>query len=165
MNKSIILSAQTHPVIKQFLTRKVLEWGVSIGGALLLVWFHNFSSLTSTLALLGLVITIPVLFNKPEYVAYSLAVLLPFREIHIVSVIFLHRVVIWGFLLWMMIRQLVNNDVFFSHNLAKFTRYMVYFLAAMGISLLLVTSKFYSTSYITRVISCPTLIRGSHQIS
>lgn len=130
-------------------TRRTLEWGATISIALLLAGIHDFSSLPLTFALISVVLGIPVLFKKPEYAAYTLAVFLPLRDIILVSVIFLHRALIWGLFLWSLIRHLTLHEVPYSRNLAKFTWRMLLFVLAVGISLMITASKFYSTVYIT----------------
>lgn len=142
-------SVHTDTIFSGDPSRPMLEWAATIGAAVFLAAGHNFSSLSQTLALLGLIVVVPVVFRKAEYAVYLLAVLMPLRDVHLVSVLFLHRALIWGLFLWTVVRQMTHRDIAFSRNLAKFTRYAIWFVIAVGVALLMTLSKFYNTFYIT----------------
>ena len=85
-----------------------------------------------------------------------LATILPFRDIHIISIIHLKRLVIWSLLGYIAIQQFANLRIFFSRALARFSQVAALFLGATIVSLIKTASELYATDFIT-----PTLVKAT----
>jgi len=81
-----------------------MEWLATIMAAYMVFKLYSSSPLHFTVTFsLGLIGSL-ILWNKIEYAPIFVALLLPFREVHVVSIFHVKRLAIWGLLLYVMLR-------------------------------------------------------------
>lgn len=138
-------------------SRQTFELAVTILAAILVAQVYTTSPLLFTLLLSVAVVTIPILLKKPEYVAVFLVILLPFRDIHLVSILYVKRVLIWGGLAYILLRHYNQPTTTpWAAGLRRFTFSLALFLVAFIISLLQTVAAMHTMLYLT-----PTLVRAS----
>lgn len=144
--------------LKISVPRPVVEFGVTILLAMMLARQFSGSPLNITLGSLALVVAVPVLLKKPEYALFFLTIIFPFRDVHIVSIIHLKRLCIWGLLAYTMLRQLENRQRLISRSLFHFSLMIMGFLTMLGLSLIKTASELYSTYEITPALLKTTIL-------
>ena len=98
-------------------------------------FYRKMISPESALAIVGAAVLCPLFFKPPEYAVFLLVLFLPFRDIHLISVIQLKRLLIWGMLSRICIRQMTMTfPVFSSRNLRRFNIAALLFGIAIVIS-------------------------------
>lgn len=111
----------------------------------------NSSPVSFTGAVVCSALVVPFLLKKPEYSILFIAAILPFRDVHITSIVYLKRFVIWALLVYILLRYLSNSSQkFSSHSLDVFNKIVLVFFLALGVSLVKTISELYSTPLITR---------------
>ena len=127
-------------------TRELL---ITVLLAAICVQVYKSSPLLVTLAALGMTVAIPIFLKKPEFAIFVLVAVLPFRDIHLVSIIHVKRLVIWGLFLYTLIQQLTKGQKRISRSLVFFNKTMAFFIVAIIVSLLQTSSELHSNPYIT----------------
>lgn len=93
---------------------------------------------------------ITLFFKRPEYSILFLAALLPFRDIHLFSVIYVKRLVIWGLFSYVVFRQITFPQKFSpSKNMRLFTHATIFFIIVLVISLFKTVSQLHTGFYMT----------------
>lgn len=137
--------------IKIKLPRPHIEFLITVVAAFFLVRMYNSSPVLVTGAILCSVFAVPFLLKKPEYSILFIAAILPFREVQIMSIIYLRSVLIWTLLAYTLWRYSISSKKFSSRNLRFFNKVAFVFLLALGVSLIKAASEQYSTTLITRI--------------
>jgi putative inorganic carbon (HCO3(-)) transporter len=133
-------------------SRHVLELLITGIIALAFVRIYNTSPVVVAVGTIGITLAILSFFKKPEYTVLLLAVILPFRDIHLISIIHLKRFVLWSLLIYILIRQFTAPRKLLSPNLSLFTKVAALFVVALGISLMQTVSEFYTSVYLTTAV-------------
>ncbi len=136
-------------IIHTHLSQDITELGITAFAAFLFARFFNSSPLLYTFVACGLAVFVPLFLRKPEYVVFFFAIMIPFRDMHLISVIHLKRLLIWGCLGYLLFRQAARAQIPFSRSLSQFTSRSVFFIAAVSISLLNALIKLDTTAYMT----------------
>lgn len=145
-------------ICKRTIPRYALEFGGTIVLASLFVRQFSASPMNIALLSLGAVAAIPLFLKKPEYAVFALVVLIPFRDVHIISIIHLKRLCIWSLVGYAILRQLENPQRPFSRSLLRFTVASGIFLTALAVSLLKTASELYSSYEVTPAMLKTTLL-------
>ncbi|PIE35299.1 hypothetical protein CSA56_04790 [candidate division KSB3 bacterium] len=127
------------------------SWEILITGisAFIFVQFYKSSPLVITIVVVGVVIIVPIFIKKTEYAAIFLAVVLPFQDFHIVSIIHFKRLIIWSISAYLLMRHLLQPQVVFIHSLARFTKILIVFITALIVSLIKAASELHSSQFLT----------------
>ncbi len=136
---------------KVLISRNTGELWLTVFAAFAFVLVYNSSPVIITILALSLTVIFPTILKKPEYGMLFLAVILPFKYLNIkfVSIIGLNRVVIWGLLGYIFVRQLTSSQKLASRSLRIFNKAVLLFIVATVISSIQTVSALYTTSYIT----------------
>lgn len=131
-------------------SRNTAELTITVFLALIFASIHNSSPILASVTAVGIIAAIPILlYAKLHYAIFFLAAILPFRDIHFVSIIHLKRFVIWSFFLYIILRQFTTTQQVSSRNLSLFNKSVAVFMTMLGISLLKTFSVLHSNSYLT----------------
>ncbi|GAK57260.1 O-antigen polymerase [Candidatus Vecturithrix granuli] len=117
--------------------------------ALVAVVIFNRSPVLITLLTVGGVIIVFLFFKKPEYSVLFLAAILPFRDVHLFSVIYVKRIVIWGLFSYILLRQFTLPQHHPSKNMRFFTQATIFFIMMICVSLLKTASQLHTGFYMT----------------
>jgi len=139
-------------------SRDKVELLLTALAALVFVRFYNSSPVSITISATGMAIAIPILLKKPEYAVLFLAAILPFRDIHIISIIHFKRLIIWSLFIYFLIRQFTISQHFIARNIALFTKIVALFVLAIIVSFLKTASELHTTTYITIIMLKSTIL-------
>jgi O-antigen ligase len=134
---------------KSIMSRTSLELLITAITALIVFPFYSRSPLFIGFGMIGILMVMPMLFKKPEYGLFLLVMIFPLRDFYVISAISLQRIVLWGFVVCAVIRQLMMPQSQSSRHFLFFNKAALCFIVALGVSLLKAASELYSTSYIT----------------
>jgi O-antigen ligase len=81
---------------------------------------------------------------------------LPFRDVHLISILHLKRFIIWSLLVYALFRQFTTRRIHFSNRLLTFTKVAGFFVAMIVVALIQTASELYVTNAIT-----PTMLKAS----
>jgi len=130
--------------------RERLELALTVVLAVVFANVLYASPLLIGLVAIMLVLVVPVALSSPLYMVVVLVVLLPFRDVHLISIIHLKRFIIWTMLAYMLARQITPHPKSFSQGLAMFTKVSAGFLLVLAASLIQTAALFQtSTEYRT----------------
>lgn len=117
-----------------------------------LAFLYSFSPQFVLFLVIGLLLSIPILFyDKLEYLVFFLVALLPFRDmVHIVSFIHSKRLIIWTILIMIVGRNLLHRGSRMTLQLYRFTVAAVCFTFMLIVSLIQTASALYTTMYLTQ---------------
>ncbi|MCP4404192.1 MAG: hypothetical protein GY801_43655 [bacterium] len=135
--------------MKNKVSRQHLEFLLTILTAIVTVRIYNSSPLLISAGILGSVIALPFFLKKPEYAILAIAAILPFRDIHIASLLYVKRGLIWGGFAYILIRELMQSKRGISRNISVFTKITIFFLASLIISLVQTAAALNTTSLVT----------------
>lgn len=121
---------------------------VSVFALFVVVIFDKSPVLITLLTLAGVIMG-ALFFKKPEYSVLFLAAILPFRDIHLFSVIYVKRIVIWGLFSYILLRQFTLPHPPSSKNMRGFTQATIFFIMMICVSLLKTVSQLYTGFYMT----------------
>lgn len=141
-------------------TRNTAELLLSALAAFAFFSVFKSSPLVVTLVSIGAVIAFPIVLQKPEYGIMFLTLIIPFKYLNIkfVSIIGLNRLVIWGLLSYIIIRQFTGSLKVSSRNFTIFNKATVVFIVAIIISVLQTASQLYTSYYITSAMVKTTIL-------
>ncbi|MBD3306532.1 hypothetical protein GF339_09030 [candidate division KSB3 bacterium] len=120
--------------------------------ALVCVRIYTAAPVPVAVGAIGMACALPLVWKKPAYTVLLLAIILPFRDIHLVSIIHLKRFVIWTLLGYHLLRQFTSGRVVATRHFALFTKTTAFFVGIIVISLIKTASALYTTNYITPVM-------------
>lgn len=147
------------------LSRDHVELLLTALAAVLFVCFYNASPVPIAIGAMGIAMLMPILIKKPEAFVFFLGVLLPFRDVHLISILHLKRLMIWSLLAYFLARHWTVSQHPTSRNIAIFTKIFAVFLVALTISLIKTVSELYSTTYITvAMVKTTILTDGLHVV-
>ena len=135
--------------LKGLVSKEKLQVLLSAFFALTFVQVYSVSPVTITAIVLILSVSVPLLLKKPEYGIFLLAVLLPFRDIHLVSFIHLKRFVIWSLFFYAISRKILGRHRAENHSFSAFTGSMVIFVLLLILSLTRTASEVYTIAGFT----------------
>lgn len=135
--------------MKVIVRRNAVEILMTILLAFAFVLFYNSSPVLIFGGVIGLTIMVIILLKAPEYAVLLLVVILPFRDVHLISALHFKRFVIWSLLLYIMIRQITASRNSSSQNIFTFTKIVLFFVGIIIISLIKTASALYTTIAIT----------------
>lgn len=104
----------------------------------------------SSFMVLAIAVGVPLLLKKPLYCVIAIAAFLPFRDIHISSIIHLKRLVIWLLFGLALFRYLFVKTTPVSRNFAKFILWMGCFSIVLIFDVAKTVSILLPLSYISR---------------
>ena len=122
---------------KTLVSKDTGEIALAALAAFVFALIYTHSPVGITLLTLGILVIIPVSLKKVEYAVVFLAVVLPFRDIHIVSIIHLKRLLIWSLFTYLFIRAVTRAQIRPSQNFLRFVKYSLWFVVALGLSLVI----------------------------
>ncbi|GAK51912.1 O-antigen polymerase [Candidatus Moduliflexus flocculans] len=137
---------------KMIISRPLLEFSGTILAAYIAFKYYSSSPVAFTLLLVLGTIALPIILKKPEYLIFICAIALPFRDIHLVSILYVKRLLIWGsfgYLLLLRMNQLPTQFPF--RYVSQFTKAVLFFLVALIISLIETVAALHSMVAITTV--------------
>lgn len=139
---------------KAITSKEHVLFGVTVLAALMVVKFYNSSPALITLLSLGLAILVPLIVKYTEYGAFMLAFILAFpcMNIKFISILGVNRVLIWGLLGYIAIRQMSRERYVLQSNSEIFVRFRnatVVFILALLASSLRTAAELNSSTYIT----------------
>lgn len=135
--------------LKDKVSRQHVEFLLTILTAFFIVRVYKRDPLLMSASLIGVVVALPLLLKKTEYLILPLAAILPFRDIHIFSLLYLKRGLVWGILAAVILREFGQSKRVFSRNMEVFTRVAVFFLASLAISLIQSATALGTTRLVT----------------
>jgi O-antigen ligase len=138
--------------IKTKLSRPHIEFLVTVVTAFFLVQIYNSSPVLITGVILCSVFAGSFLLKKPEYSILFIAAILPFRDIQIVSILYLRSAIIWTLLAYTLWRYSISSQKFSSYNLRFFNKIAFVFFLALVVSLIRMVPELHSTTLITRTM-------------
>lgn len=145
--------------IKTRVSKDVLEVALAAAGAFVFALVYDRSPVGITLLTLGIIAIIPVLLKKFEYAIVFLVIILPFRDWHIVSIIHTKRLLIWSLFAYLIVRAITRNyHLKPSQNFFRFVKYSFWFLASLGISLVLAVPELGQSVQLNPEVSLKTTI-------
>ena len=124
-------------------SRGALEFLFTAGAAFLVASIYNKNPIFISIATISLAVASYFFLTMPEYGAFFIAALLPFRDINLVSVIHLKRAVIWTLFIYVIIRTLTERTT----QPSRYSRNLLMFGASAG-SFALVLLLSYFNSYL-----------------
>lgn len=134
MNFMTLSSRITH-------SRETVELIITAIVALMFTQLYQSSPIFITSIAFGGIILFPLFFKKPEYCVFLLVIMLPLREFHLVSALYVIRTFIWSILIYLLLRQLAVQQKVFSHHLSLFNKVVGIFMFAIMISVIQAFSK------------------------
>lgn len=132
--------------------RSTLEFTVVAFLALCLAMIFTIKPVLITGIVIGMAVGLPLCLKKPEYSIFFLAVILPFRDIHLVSVLYVKRAAIWGLFTYVVIRQITLSRDMVAGNfrqIALFTKMTALFVLMIIVSVIRTASQLYTNFYMT----------------
>ncbi len=135
--------------IEKTIPRPMLEFLITALAAYMVFIAYSSSPLAFTLLLIIGTMTIPLLLKTPEYAPLFVAPLLPFRDVHIVSIFHVKRILIWSLLLYVIFR--CSDSFRKKHNpaLRQFKIATALFLLSLVIALFTASEAINTTFEIT----------------
>ena len=143
---------------KTLVSKDTGEIALAALAAFVFALIYTRSPVGITLLTLGILVIIPVALKKVEYAVAFLALILPFRDIHIVSIIHLKRLLIWSLFAYLLVRAVTRNHVQPSHKFSQFVKYSFWFFFALGISLIVAIPELGQTVIVNPDVNLKTTI-------
>lgn len=136
---------------KVLISRNTAELWLTVVVAFAFVSLYTSSPVVVTCIALAGIAAVVFLVKYPEYGVIFLAVIFPFKFLNVkfVSIIGLNRLVIWGLLGYVFIRQFTHHQLIFSRPLRRFSKAAAIFILALVVSGIQTVVELYSTQYIT----------------
>lgn len=123
--------------VKTLVSKDTIEIALSAAGAFVFALVYNHSPIGITLLTLGIIVIIPILLKKLEYAIAFLVIILPFRDWHIISIVHTKRFLIWSLFAYLFVRAIIRTHIQPSQNFSRFFKYSLWFLVALGLSLII----------------------------
>ena len=142
--------------VNKLVSRETLELLTAGFIALIVVRFYNNAPLSITMAALGAVIAVPILVKKTEYAVLFLAIILPFQDVHIISIIHFKRLIIWSISVVLALQYFMKPPTTSTRNLRLFTKFFFVFILALIVSFIKTASDLYMSQFLT-----PTMLKSA----
>ncbi|PID58895.1 hypothetical protein CSB45_02530 [candidate division KSB3 bacterium] len=143
--------------IKNKVSRQQLEFLLTVLAALFVVRLYNRSPLLISTGLLLSACALPFFVKKPEFVIVVIAAALPFRDVHIVSLLYMKRAMIWAAFAYILLQGLGKRFQYgITRNLSLFTKFTAFFFASLAASLVKTAAALGTTSLVT-----PTMLKAT----
>ncbi len=112
----------------------------------------------------GLTLGIPLFLKDPVYGIFLVIIVLPFRDVHIISILHLKRLVIWFLAAYHFSRQLTSPRIARTKSINLFSKWLLLFGGGMLLALLKLTTELNTTEYISVNMLKKTLITDTFSI-
>ena len=142
--------------LRKIVPREIFELLATGLIAFIFVRFYNRAPLVIAIAALGAIIAVPVLVKKTEYAVIFLAMILPFQDVHIISIIHFKRLIIWSISAVLVLQYLVKPPTTSTRNIRLFTKIFIIFVLALMASFMRTASDLYMSQFLT-----PTMLKSA----
>ena len=132
------------------ISRSQLEILATVLAAGIFILGYRVTPLGMIVGSLSLVALGTILVKKLEYAVFMLVLILPFRDVHLFSIMHVKRLVIWVLFGYIIFRQYMVVSKALSKNLKQFTLWLSVFIVALVVGLVKTASELYSSFYLTR---------------